>query len=383
MTQESTKPVSPTLELRPSGEDSFVLIAKGTWTINQQRPSLKETLSDVDDLPAGSSLTIDTTKSQRYDSSLTSLLLRVARTAADKDLKLDYKTDTDSGIAKLIDLALSVPLSKDDGHHETENDFFSRVGEATIELYDNLLDSVTFIGEAIFSMIRFATGRARFRSTDLWLTIQNCGAEALPIVTLISFLIGTILAFVGKAQLDAFGASIYVADLVAIAMVREMGCVMTGIIMSGRTGAAFAAQIGSMKVTQEVDALRTFGFNPFDYLVLPRMIALIVMMPLLTIYANLVGIVGGLLVSWASGIQPLAYINETISVLNLTQLSLGVIKSVFFGIVIAGAGCLRGLQSGNSSSAVGTAATRAVVTSITMIIVIDSFFAVVFTIFDI
>lgn len=383
MAKNSTEAEPPTLELTPSGDDSFVLVIKGTWTINQQRPALKNILKEVDELPARASLAIDTSGTQRYDSSLTSLLLRMTRTAADKDLELDYKTHTDSGITKLIGLALSVPLSQDDAHRETENDFFSRVGEATIELYDNLLDSVTFIGEAILSLFRFATGRAKFRSTELWHTIQSCGAEALPIVTLISFLIGTILAFVGKAQLDAFGASIYVADLVGIAMVREMGCVMTGIIMSGRTGAAFAAQIGSMKVTQEVDALRTFGFNPFDYLVLPRMIALIVMMPLLTIYANMVGIVGGLLVSWASGIQPLAYINQTITALNLTQLSLGVMKSVFFGIVIAGAGCLRGLQSGNSSSAVGTAATRAVVTSITMIIVIDSFFAVVFTIFDI
>jgi len=383
MAQNSTELESPTLELTPSGDDSFVLCVKGTWTINHQRPSLKKILKEVEELPSGAALAIDTTETQRYDSSLTSLLLRMTRTAAHKDLKLDYKTHTDSGIAKLIDLALSVPLSKDEAHHETEKDFFSRVGEATIEIYDNIFDTITFIGESILSLFRFVTGRAKFRSTDLWLTIQSCGAEALPIVTLISFLIGTILAFVGKAQLDTFGASIYVADLVAIAMVREMGCVMTGIIMSGRTGAAFAAQIGSMKVTQEVDALRTFGFNPFDYLVLPRMIALILMMPLLTIYANMVGIVGGLLVSWASGIQPLAYINQTISVLDLTQLSLGMMKSVFFGIVIAGAGCLRGLQSGNSSSAVGTAATRAVVTSITMIIVIDSFFAVVFTIFDI
>lgn len=383
MAHHPSNPDSPTLELKPSGDGSFVLEAKGTWTINQQRPPLSDLLEQIDNLPVGTSLVIHSSGAQHYDSSLTSLLLRITRTAADKDLKLDYKTHTDSGISKLIGLALSVPLSKDEAHHETEKDFFSRVGEATIELYDNLLDTVTFVGEAILSLFRLIRGRAKFRTADLWLTIQSCGAEALPIVTLISFLIGTILAFVGKAQLDAFGAAIYVADLVGIAMVREMGCVMTGIIMSGRTGAAFAAQIGSMKVTQEVDALRTFGFNPFDYLVLPRMIALIVMMPLLTIYANMVGIVGGLLVSWASGIQPLAYINQTISVLDLTQLSLGVMKSVFFGIVIAGAGCLRGLQSGNSSSAVGTAATRAVVTSITMIIVIDSFFAVVFTIFDI
>ena len=375
---------NPTIELTNPVDGTATLRLAGRWSLANGRPKVKEVVREIDRLPAKSKLLIDTSATDGYDSSLTALLLRIARTADERGINLDYDSHTDAGIKKLLGLALSVPISKDtERHHETERDFFSQVGEATIELYDNLLDSVTFVGEAILSMFRLIAGKARFRKADLWLNIQTCGAEALPIVTLISFLIGTILAFVGKAQLDTFGASIYVADLVGIAMVREMGCVMTGIIMSGRTGAAFAAQIGSMKVTQEVDALRTFGFKPFDYLVLPRMLALVMMMPILTIYANMVGIVGGLLVSWSSGIAPMLYINQTIERLDLLQLSLGVFKSVFFGIVIAGAGCLRGLQSGNSSSAVGTAATRAVVTSITLIIIIDSFFAVLFTIFNI
>ena len=168
-----------------------------------------------------------------------------------------------------------------------------------------------------------------------------------------------------------------------IAMVREMGVVMTAIIMSGRTGAAFAAHIGSMKANQEIDALRTFGFNPFDFLVLPRMLALVLMMPLLTMYANIIGILGGMLVGSAVDIPPVLYWNETLTVVNMENAFLGVFKSVFFGVIIAMCGCMYGMNAGNSSAAVGKATTRAVVASITAIIILDSAFAAIFTILDI
>jgi phospholipid/cholesterol/gamma-HCH transport system permease protein len=240
-----------------------------------------------------------------------------------------------------------------------------------------------FTGLSVLALGRFATGRARFRSRDFWVVVQECGAQALPIVSLISFLIGLILAFVGNVQLASFGASLYVADLVGIAMVREMGVVMTAIIMSGRTGAAFAAHLGSMKANQEIDALKTFGFDPFDFLVLPRLLALVLMMPLLTLYANAVGVFGGMLVGAAVGIPPVLYWNETVATVSLTTASLGVFKSFFFGAVIAMSGCLQGMHAGNSSAAVGEATTRAVVASITGIIVLDSGFAAIFTVLDI
>jgi phospholipid/cholesterol/gamma-HCH transport system permease protein len=159
--------------------------------------------------------------------------------------------------------------------------------------------------------------------------LQQCGAEALPIVALINFLIGSILAFVGNVQLTHFGANLYVADLVGIAMAREMGVVMTAIIMSGRTGAAFASHIGSMRANEEFDALRTFGFNPFDFLVLPRLLALVLMMPLLTIYADVIGIFGGMVVGSFVGNAPELYWHETLASLDMTNSSLGVIKSDF------------------------------------------------------
>lgn len=209
--------------------------------------------------------------------------------------------------------------------------------------------------------------------------IQRCGVEALAIVTLINFLIGVILGFVGGVQLEAFGATIYMATLVGIAMARELGCLMTGIIMSGRTGAAFAAEIGSMKSSQEIDALKTMGLSPMEFLVLPRMLAMLVMMPLLTIYGNVMGMIGGAVLAPGFDVTFHQYYNQLVASVDVPNYAVGVIKSVFFGAIIAGCGCLKGIQSGTSSAAVGQATTSAVVTSITCIIALDAVFAFILT----
>src|SRR5947208_12776999 len=214
-------------------------------------------------------------------------------------------------------------------------------------------------------------GRARFRVSDLFLVIQDCGPRALGIVTLISFLIGLILAFVGAVQLQQFGASIFVANLVAIAMTREIGGIMTAIVMSGRTGAAFAAQLGTMNTNQEIDALSTMGISPMEFLVLPRMLALIAMMPLLTVYADLVGILGGAVVGIGMlGLGPVQYLEQTRDAGHVSDFLIGIAKSAGFGVVVPLAGCLRGMQSGRSAAAVGLAATSAGVTSIVVRIVL-------------
>lgn len=283
----------------------------------------------------------------------------------------------------LMELALAVPEEIDARGKPAETSEIRKLGTLSINTWAAVRSVAEFTGQSILSLGRFVTGRAHFRRREFWLIVQQCGADALPIVSLISFLIGLILAFVGNVQLANFGASLYVADLVGIAMVREMGVVMTAIIMSGRTGASFAAHIGSMKANQEIDALRTFGFDPFDFLVLPRMLALVIMMPLLTMYANFIGILGGMLVGAAVGIPPVLYWNETLTVVTMENAFLGVFKSVFFGIVIAMSGCLQGMHAGNSSAAVGQATTRAVVASITAVIILDSVFAAIFTILDI
>jgi phospholipid/cholesterol/gamma-HCH transport system permease protein len=237
-------------------------------------------------------------------------------------------------------------------------------------------DMLAFIGDATLAFGRFLKGRARFRSTDLTLIIQECGADALPIVSLISLLIGLILAFMGAVQLKLFGAEIYIASLVAIGMSREMGAMMAAIIMAGRTGAAFAAQLGTMQVNEEIDALVTLGVSPMEFLVLPRMLALVLMMPLLCLYADLVGIIGGYIVGvGAFDITSIQYIEQTINSLNLRHIIVGVVKSGVFGVLIAVAGCLRGMQCGRSATEVGNAATSAVVTAIVWIIVADGLFA--------
>jgi len=238
---------------------------------------------------------------------------------------------------------------------------------------------LAFLGEMTLTFGRLLRMRARYRASDLFLLIQECGAQALPIVTLTSFLVGVILAFVGAVQLKQFGAQLYVADLVGIGMMRDMGAMMTGVLMAGRTGAAFAAQLGTMKVTQEIDALATMGFSPMEFLVLPRVVALFLMMPLLCLYSDFIGVLGGAAVglgmldfSWTS------YFQETAQAIDLGDIFGGVFKSAVYGALVALSGCLRGLQCGNSSSAVGDAATSAVVTGIVAIIVACGIFSFVF-----
>jgi phospholipid/cholesterol/gamma-HCH transport system permease protein len=207
--------------------------------------------------------------------------------------------------------------------------------------------------------------------------MRQCGPQALGIVALINFLVGMILAFVGAIQLEQFGASIFVADLVAVASVREMGCIMTGIILCGRTGAAFAAQLGTMKVNEEIDAFRTFGISPVEFLVLPRVVALVLMMPLLCVFADAIAILGGYAVSVnLLDITSVQYLSRTLEAVTPASFLLGVGKGGVFGVLVALTGCLRGMQCGANAAAVGLATTSAVVSGITAIIAADGVFAV-------
>jgi phospholipid/cholesterol/gamma-HCH transport system permease protein len=236
---------------------------------------------------------------------------------------------------------------------------------------------LAFLGENVLAFVTLLRGRAQFRWADAFLVMQQCGPQALGIVAMINFLVGLILAFVGAIELQRFGASIYVADLVGIATVREMGCIMTGIILCGRTGAAFAAQLGTMKVNEEISALQTFGISPLEFLVLPRMVALLVMMPRLCVFADLISIAGGFVVSVSMlGVTPTEYFARIVHAIQLKSFLLGIGKGSFFGFLVAYSGCFRGMQSGSSAAAVGEATTKAVVTGIIAIIASDGLFAV-------
>jgi phospholipid/cholesterol/gamma-HCH transport system permease protein len=238
---------------------------------------------------------------------------------------------------------------------------------------------LTFTGEVVLSVGRFVRGKATYLRSDLVQYCQEAGAEALPIVSLISFLIGMIFAFVGVMQLNTFGAGIYTANLVSIAMVREMAPIMTAIIMAGRTGAAYAAQIGTMKVNEEVDALTTLGLDPIDFMVTPRVFALVVMMPLLTMYGSLLGIIGGTMVGVAMlDTSMVQFLHQAVSAVDLSDLFGGLFKSVVYGSLVAMAGCQQGMICGGSAMAVGVATTRAVVLGIVMIVVSAAVLTVIY-----
>ena len=250
------------------------------------------------------------------------------------------------------------------------------------EPFCNWLSSpFNFLGAWVISLLMLPLLKTQMRIRDLIMECRQCGAAALPIVTLISFLTGLTMAFVGSVQLEKFNAKIYIADLVCLAMVREMGALMVGIIMAGRTGASFAAEIGSMKLNEELDSLRTFGLSPMEFLVLPRTLALLIMTPMLTIYADIVGMLGGLTVgTQIMDFSVSHYIEQTqASISGMWEVFSGLLKSLAFGLIIGLVGCFKGLHTGNSSVSLGRSVTSSVVTAVTLIVITDAVFEIVFS----
>ena len=310
------------------------------------------------------------------DSLLLSWLFGVAQVCTERGLSLSFSTMPEQ-VERQLALALSVPERKGARRERVEESLLVTIGKTTMLLLVDLQGWLAFIGELVTAVLEFVRRRARVPVRDIWVTLDECGPGALPIVTLISTLVGVILAFIGAQQLQQFGAQIYVANLVSVAMLREMGAVMAGVIMAGRTGAAFAAQLGTMQVNEEIDALKTLGISPMQYLVVPRVVALIVMMPLLCLYADLLGIVGGAVVSSLTmDISLVQFFTQAAAAVRLSDLWLGVSKSCIFGVLIAIAGCLSGIRCGRSASAVGTAVTSAVVSGIVAIVLCDAVFAI-------
>jgi len=361
---------------RPA-DDTLLVRLKGSWTIEQKLPDIGEVQSQVKSDAGVKQIAFDTRELTGWDSGLLSFLIKIINQHANGNIAVQ-KDGLPEGVRKLIDLAFAVPERKGARKEAVREPLLARIGASTIGAGQASIDTLNFIGEAFLAFLKFFVGKARFQRSDLILTIQQCGVQAFPIVSLISLLVGLILAFIGAIQLMMFGAQIFVADLVAIAMVRVMGAVMVGIIMAGRTGAAFAAQIGTMQVNEEIDALQTLGIAPMEFLVLPRMLALILMMPLLCIYADLMGIMGGFIVGVGMlDISSTQYINQTIKALNLYHFSIGLFHALVFGVLVALAGCLRGIQCGRSASAVGQATTSAVVTSIVCIVLATALITIV------
>ena len=359
----------PRLSITRSPGGELVLTLSGDWVLAQKPPLMEEADKGLRAGLEVTSVVFDTKELTRWDSCLLTFLWKVTERCSQENIRVD-RGGLPLGAQRLLTLASAVPEREGTRKEDTRERFLERVGSWVFRVWGTAGETVGFVGEAFVAFAKLLVGKANFRRSDLILLLQECGAQAFPIVSLISVLVGVILGFVGAIQLRMFGAQIFVADIVGIAMVRIMGAVMTGIIMAGRTGAAFAAQIGTMQVNEEIDALRTLGISPFEFIVLPRMVALIVMMPLLCLYADVMGIVGGIVIGvGVLDLNLVEYLNRTREAVTLTYLWVGLFHSAVFGILVALSGCLRGMQSGRSASSVGEAATSAVVTGIVAIVV--------------
>jgi len=346
----------------------------GRWKITEPRPSFVELIGAQ--IPERIELTMSAVES--WDAALVLFVVEAMRWARTHGMVADFSALHVSVRAMAEQLVLAEASRKVPSRAPGP---VTLVGLASLDVGRKTREIATFVGECVLAAGRLVRQPHRFRWNDCLAEMQKCGAMALPIVSLISLLVGLIMAYQAAVQLRQFGADIYVADLVGLAVVREMGPMMAAIIMAGRTGAAFAATLGNMKAGEEIDALETLGIAPVDFLVMPRLVALGVMMPLLALYADLLGILGGMFV--AKGvleIPPAAYWVETQSIVDLSDVSTGLIKAAVFGVLIGLSGCLRGLQADRSAAGVGQAATSAVVTAILLIIVADALFAVVFNV---
>jgi phospholipid/cholesterol/gamma-HCH transport system permease protein len=362
---------------RPNAE-TLVMRLSGSWTVESELPSAADLQQQLDTEPRPQRLLVDTRALTRWDSGLVTFLRTLADLCAQRQIALD-RAGLPEGVRRLLDLAAAVPERQGARREAMRDPILARIGKATIATTASAGSMLGFIGETFLAFLKLLRGQARFRRVDLALLVQECGAQALPIVTLITFLVGAILAFIGAVQLQQFGAQIYVANLVGLAMVLEMGAMMTAIIMSGRTGAAFAAQLGTMQVNQEIDALTTLGVSPIEFLVVPRMLALVLMVPLLTIYADLMGILGGAAIAATTlDVSLPVYFRQLQEGVTLKACAQGLIKSAVYGAIVALSGCLRGMQSGRSAAAVGEAATSAVVTGIVGIIVSSAILTVIY-----
>lgn len=364
-----------TLELRSEGS-ALALSFVGRWLLAGRVPHFEQLRERLP--AAGGRVRIGTERLEAWDSALLTFLLALVRECDRRGVVVE-EAGLPAGARRLLRLARAVPVAQGGAGGRAREGLLARVGGMALSACVSLRRGTEFVGEIALALPRLVRGKARIRRQDLWALVQAAGADALPIVSLINVLVGLILAFVGSVQLALFGAEIYVASLVGIAMVRVMAPIMTGILLAGRTGAAYAAQLGTMQVNEEVDALETMGIRPVEYLILPRLLALGLMTPLLCLYADLMGILGGLIVgTLLLGISVQQYVVQTVDAVGIGQLWIGILHGFVFGCIVALSGCYHGIRCGRSAAAVGVAVTSAVVSAIVGIVVATAILTVVF-----
>jgi phospholipid/cholesterol/gamma-HCH transport system permease protein len=362
-------------ELAREGADTLRVRVSGRWLLAEGVPSVGPVAREIE--TGARNLVFEPVALESWDSALVTFVYSAAEAARSRGVGVELEA-LPPGLRRLVELARAVPpvarvpVVEDDA-------LTARVGRVALHAWGTAGDALGFLGETSLAAGAMLRGRARFRRVDLLQAVEAAGVGALGIVALINFLIGAVLAFVGAVQLQQFGAGIYVADLVAIGMARELGALMTGIVMCGRTGAAFAAVLGTMTVNEEVDALRTMGLKPVEFLVLPRVLATSLMLPGLVAYADLLGLLGGAFVGVTLlHLGPVEYARQTQEALALRHVIIGLAKSVAFGAVVALTGCYYGIRCGRSAAAVGEATTKAVVVGIVLVVVVDAVATVLF-----
>jgi phospholipid/cholesterol/gamma-HCH transport system permease protein len=347
---------------------TLLIKLSGDWRISAGLLPVNEVTSQLAGHPDIAQINLAVSPELKWDSGLISFLLKLIRECEPKNIQIAREALPQEA-QKLLALALKVN-EKNIPPQKAREPFLERSGEKVLQIGESFGSGLDFLGDIAVSLGRLATGRSYFRWDDFMLIVQKCGVETLLLVSLISLLVGMILAFVGSIQLKMFGAQIFISDIVGIAMVRVLSAVMTGIIMSGRIGASFAAELGMMQANEEIDALKTLGVSPVEFLVIPRVLALVIMMPILTIYADLMGVLGGFVISVGMlNLNPTEYLNHTQQAVKLSYVWIGLIHSIVFGMIIAVAGCLRGIKSERNAAGVGIATTSAVVTGITGIVI--------------
>jgi phospholipid/cholesterol/gamma-HCH transport system permease protein len=363
---------APAAALQRSGETLTVSLS-GAWRLEDpRRPAWRP----PPDAARARKVAVDDHGITHWDSSLALFVLSVRDWCAGSGATLDIEAIPKAVRELVSQVTLPVPPSVPKRHVNP----VAHLGLEVEAMASRERAAATFVGECVLGLVRFVFRPTRLRWKDWLLHVQQAGAEGLPIIGLVSFLVGTIIAFQAALQLKRFGAEVYVVDFVDLSMVREMGAMMVGIVLSGRTAAAYAAELGSMAAGEEIDALDTAGLSPVDLLVVPRLLAMAFVTPLLTLYANVLGILGGSTVALGMlKIPLLTYYLATRHALRVSDLRMGLIKSFAFGIIIAVCGCLKGFTGGRDTAGVGRAATSAVVSSILWIIVADAVFGQFFS----
>ena len=352
-------------------DGTLVVEMAGDWSIENSLPRFAPLLEQTYLGLTVNRVVFDAMRLGDWDSSAVAFVLEALQVCEEKGLECSLDALPESMIG-LIELSKAVPEAEMTEAPKPDG-FLRRLGLASITLSRDLVAFLRFSGEFAQVFFRFLTGRVKLRWRDFWHIFQTNSSGALPIVTLISFLVGLILSFLGAVVLRRFGADYYVSYLVSYGILRELGALMTAIIMAGRTGAAIAAELGTMKISEEISALETLGISPMAFLVLPRFLGIFVTMPMLTIYANFIGVLGGMMVALAMlDVTITQFITGFLEPVTLMDALLGIFKATVYGAIIGLAGCLRGMQTGNDASAVGASTTSAVVTAITNIILANA-----------